>query len=90
VLSAIDLNDDQPFAADEIADVIVDRLLSNKFVSIDLPVADAIPENRFRIGLIETQAPRDPCRSSIWATHCLAPHPDCFAIRPLPALAGRG
>jgi len=29
-------------------------------MSIDLPVADAIPENRFRIGLIETQASRDP------------------------------
>jgi len=61
VLSAVDLNDDQPFAANEIADVIIDRLLSSKFMSIDLPVADAIPENLFRAGLIETQAPRDPC-----------------------------
>ena len=52
-------DDQQSLAANKIADVIANRLLSNKLVPIDLPIANPIPENRFRIGLIETQAPGD-------------------------------
>jgi hypothetical protein len=53
VLSAINLNDEKPFAANEIADVIGDRFLPYEFLSTDLPVANTIPENSFRVCLID-------------------------------------
>jgi hypothetical protein len=36
MLSPINLDHDKLFAADEVADVAADRLLSDKFISIDL------------------------------------------------------
>jgi len=53
VLTAVNLNDDKSFTADEIADVVADRFLPHKFVSANLPIANTIPENRFRVGLID-------------------------------------
>jgi hypothetical protein len=88
VLSTVNLDDQKPFAADEIADVVEYRLLPHKFIPIDLPVTNAIPKNRLRVGLIDAQLSRDSGRLPIWPAHCLAPHPDCFAIRPLPAKSG--
>jgi hypothetical protein len=52
---------------------------------VDLAVANAIPENCFRVGLIDAQLSRDSDCLPIWPAHCLAPHPDCFAIWPIPA-----
>jgi hypothetical protein len=76
MLTAVNFNDDKSFTADEIADVVAYRLLPYKFVSAHLPVANAIPENRFRVGLIDAQPSRDSDRLPIWPTHCHAPHPE--------------
>jgi hypothetical protein len=53
MLSPIDFDNDKLLAADEVADVAADRLLPDEFISIDLPVANAIPELRFCIGLVD-------------------------------------
>jgi hypothetical protein len=76
VLSAIDLNYEKLLAANEIADVTTYRFLPYKFMSIDLSVANAIPESGFRVCLIDAQPSRDSDHLSIWAAHCLAPHPE--------------
>jgi hypothetical protein len=76
VLSAVNFNNDKSFPADEIADVTAHGLLSNKFMPFDLPVANAIPENSFRIRLIGAQLSRDSDHLPIWSTHCHAPHPE--------------
>jgi hypothetical protein len=52
VLSTIHFDDQKLVPACEITDVAVYRLLPHEFVSVDLPVTNAIPENCFRIGLI--------------------------------------
>jgi hypothetical protein len=58
MLTSIDFDDKQLFAADEVADVAADRLLSDKFISIDLPVTNAIPELRFGVSLVGAQLTR--------------------------------
>ncbi len=75
VLPTVDFNDETLLAAHEITDVADDRLLPDKLVAVDPPVADAIPENRLCICLIDAQS---SCASDgllIVATHCPAPHP---------------
>src|SRR5258708_12096031 len=57
-------------------------------MSVDLPVANPIPESCFRIRLIDAQPSRDSDHLPIWSAPCPAPHPDCSAIRPLPAKSG--
>ncbi len=91
VLSAVDLNDQTPFSTNEIADVTQYRFLPDELMPVDLPVADAIPENYFRVRLINTQSSCDSDGFVVAAAHCLALQPDsiCDAIRPLPA-KGRG
>ena len=59
VLSAVNFNNDKSFPADEIADVTAYGLLSYKFMPFDLPVANAVPENSFRIRLIGAQLSRE-------------------------------
>jgi hypothetical protein len=51
-----------------------DRLLPNELMAVDLPIANAVPELRFGIGLIDAQFAR-PERPANRTTHCLAPHP---------------
>ena len=46
VLATVDFNHQASFAAHKIADVARNRFLSYEFMPVDLPVADAIPENR--------------------------------------------
>jgi len=53
MLPAVHFNDQKPLAANKITDETAYRLLPYKFMSVDLPVAKAIPEDRFRIGLID-------------------------------------
>jgi len=53
VLPTIDLNGQASFATNEIADVTEYRHLPYKLVPVYLPVAHAIPKNRFRIRLID-------------------------------------
>jgi hypothetical protein len=62
--------------------------LPDKLTLTDLAVTNTIPKNCFRVRLIDAQLSRDSNGLPIWPTHCLAPHPDCFAIRPLPGKSG--
>jgi hypothetical protein len=87
MLPTIHFDDTTFFAANKVTDVAEYRDLSRKLVSVDLPVANAIPEDRFRVGLVGPQSSCDSDGLFVAATHCLAPHPDRIsdAIRPLPA-----
>ena len=76
VLPAVHFNDQKSFAANKITDVAAYRLLPYKLVSVDLPVTNTIPENGFRVCLIDAQRSRDSDRLPIWPTHCPAPHPE--------------
>jgi hypothetical protein len=75
MLPTINLDYHSQFAANKVADVTEDRHLPCKFVSVDLPIANAIPKNGFRIGLIDPQSPCDSDGLLVAAPHCLAPHP---------------
>jgi hypothetical protein len=66
MLSAIDLDDQIEFSANEVADVAADRNLPDKLVSIDLPIANTIPENRLCVRLID---PAIALRFG-WSFHC--------------------
>jgi hypothetical protein len=93
VLPAVYFDDDPSFATNEIADVFAYRLLPYKFMPVDLPVANTIPENCFRVCLIDSQLPRDSDHLTIWTTHCHAPHPETSlrdASDLSPQSAGRG
>src|SRR4051794_2887599 len=87
MLPSIDFDYHKFLATNEITDVTADGLLTNKLVSVNLPVAKTIQEFRFGVGLVGAQLAR-PDGPLDRATHCLAPHLDCFAIRPLPAKGG--
>src|SRR5258708_39819604 len=87
VLSAVNLNYEKSFAADEITDVTAYRLLPNKFMSVDLPVANPIPESCFRIRLIDAQPSRDSDHLPIGSAHCpaltrIAPQSDLSPPKP--------
>jgi hypothetical protein len=75
MLSAIDLDDQIEFSANEVADVAADRNLPDKLVSIDLPIANTIPENRLCVRLIDPQSPCDSGGLFTTAAHCPASHP---------------
>jgi hypothetical protein len=93
VLATVNLNDEKSFAANEITNVTAYRLLPYKFMPADLAAANAIPQNRFRVRLIDAQPSRDSGHFAIWATHCVAPHPEAplRATSDLsPQRAGRG
>jgi len=53
VLPSINFDNEMFLAADEVADVAACRLLPHEFIAVDLPLADAIPQLRLRIGLID-------------------------------------
>jgi hypothetical protein len=69
VLPAIHLDNDHFRTTDEIADKIFDRFLPNKLVSVDLTIADAIPQNSFGAGLAHSQPARDRNRPTLRTTH---------------------
>ena len=69
VLSAIDLDNESFVPANEIANVVSDRFLSDKLLPIDLSIANTIPENRFGLGLIGAQSARDGDCLLIGSTH---------------------
>ena len=76
MLPAVHFNNQKSFAANEIADVTAYRFLPHKFMPINLPVTNTIPENCLRVGLIDAQPSRDSDQLPIWPTHCHAPHPE--------------
>jgi hypothetical protein len=89
VLPTIHLNDQAPLPADQIDDVVADRLLSHKLVSVQGTCAKAIPKRILGIGRISPQ-PSGTCGSDrIGLAHVEAPpHPALRAD--LSPQAGRG
>ena len=90
VLTAVHFHNQATFATDKIYGVRPDGLLSDELVSTQPTGAKTIPERPFRVCRNVSQPPRTPCLELISTTHVEAPpHPDCFAIRPLPASGER-
>jgi hypothetical protein len=48
-LPTINLYDQPPFEANEVDDVMVDRLLSSESMTLELPAAKQAPQGAFRI-----------------------------------------
>jgi hypothetical protein len=61
VLPTIELDDEPPLDANEIHDVAADGHLAPKLVTVELPIAHAIPQPLLRIGRSVPQDSRDPC-----------------------------
>jgi hypothetical protein len=90
MLPAINLDDKPTFSANEIDDIETYRLLPDEFVTSQTPRSQSAPKRVFRICRGPSQAPSAPCPSLFCTAHAARPpHPDCFAIRPLPARGER-
>jgi hypothetical protein len=90
MLSAVDLNNQAPFATYEIDYVGTNRILPNKFVPVQPARAQLVPKCFLRFGGNAPQASGALSFDLISSSHAAAPpHPDCFAIRPLPARGAR-
>ncbi|SHL51087.1 hypothetical protein SAMN05444159_6072 [Bradyrhizobium lablabi] len=90
VLSSIHLNSEATFTADQIDREWTDRLLPDKFVTVQAARAESIPESGFRFRGIPSQTSSALGFNFISSSHVEPPpHPDCFAIRPLPARGER-
>jgi hypothetical protein len=70
MLSAIDFDDQHSLATNKITGVVFNRHLPNEFMPVDLPIANPIPEDRFRVGLVDAQTSRDPDGFFVVAPHC--------------------
>jgi hypothetical protein len=90
VLSSIDFNDEASFAANKIDRIRTDRLLPNEFVSIQIARPQPIPKRGLGFRGVFPQTPRTLRRNLFGWPHAeTLPHPDCSAIRPLPASGER-
>jgi hypothetical protein len=90
MLSSIHLDNEATFAADQIDREWTDRLLPDKFVTVQAARAESIPESGFRFRGIPSQTSSALGFNFISSSHVeTPPHPDCFAIRPLPARGER-
>ena len=90
MLPSINLDDKATFPADKVHCVGTDRLLSDELMSVQPPGAQPKPKTIFRVRGSLPQTPGPSCLFLISRTHVEAPpHPDCFAIRPLPASGER-
>jgi hypothetical protein len=90
VLASIHLNNETAIAAHQINCVRTDRRLPDELITVDAARSQPIPKSLLRIGSGSSQASGalgfDFISSSLAET---PPHPDCFAIRPLPARGER-
>ena len=90
VLASIQLNNETTFTADKVDSVGTDRLLPNKFVTVQPARSKLVPENCLCVGGVSSQMPGARGFDLIGRSHVeTPPHPDCFAIRPLPARGER-
>jgi hypothetical protein len=90
VLATIHLNNETSFTTNKINRVRPDRLLPDKFVTIEATRPEPIPQGLLRLGGLPSKAPRPLRFALIGSSHVeTPPHPDCFAIRPLPARGER-
>ncbi|MDB5610710.1 MAG: hypothetical protein JWP25_7610 [Bradyrhizobium sp.] len=90
VLASIDLNNEATIAADKVDRVWTYRILPDEFVSIEPTRPQPIPKRTLGIRCGLSQTPGSFGLHLIGSAHAAAPpHPDCFAIQPLPARGER-
>jgi hypothetical protein len=90
VLSSINFNDKTTLATDQIDRVRTDRLLPDKFITVETPRPKSIPERSLGMGGVTSQTPRALGAGLVSFPHVeTPPHPDCCATRPLPARGER-
>ena len=90
VLPSIDFNNKATVTADKVDRVQADRLLPNELVAVQPARPESVPESGFRIRGSSPQTPGAVSLALISRAHAeTPPHPDCFAIRPLPASGAR-
>jgi hypothetical protein len=90
VLASVHLNNETTFAADKINGIRADRLLPDEFVTVEAAGSEPIPQRFLRLGRNPSKASCPLSFDLIGSSHVeTPPHPDCFAIRPLPARGER-
>ena len=90
VLASIQFDNETTFAADQINRAGPDWLLPNELVAIEATRSDPIPESLLGLCGGPSQASGALGFDLISSSQAEAPpHPDCFAIRPLPARGER-
>ena len=90
VLASIQLNNETTLTTDKVDCVGTDRLLPNKFVTVQPARPKLVPESCLCVGGASSQMPGAGGFDLIGRSHVeTPPHPDCFAIRPLPARGER-
>jgi hypothetical protein len=90
MLSSINFNDETSFAANKIDRIRTDRLLSDKLVSVQSARPKLVPQCGLGFRCVLPQPPGPLGFDITGSTHVeTPPHPDCFAIRPLPARGER-
>ena len=90
VLPSIHLNNQTAFAANEVDCVRTDRLLTNKFIAVETARSQPVPKCFLGFGCSAPQASGTLSFNLISGSQAdTPPHPDCFAIRPLPARGAR-
>jgi hypothetical protein len=90
MLPAIDLDNETTIAANQIDRVRTDRLLPDELVAVQRARPGSAPQGVLGIGRIATQTSGTFGFRFISLAHVATPpHPDCFAIRPLPASGER-
>jgi hypothetical protein len=90
VLASIHLNNETTFTTDKIDRVRADRFLPNELVAIEPARAESMPQSCLRVGSVASQPSGALGFKFVSFSHMeTPPHPDCFAIRPLPARGER-
>ena len=90
VLPSIHFDDEATFPTNEVHGVGPNRLLPDKLAPVQLSRAQLGPKRSFRIRRGSSKASGTGRPGLISRTHVEAPpHPDCCAIRPLPASGER-
>ena len=90
VLTSIQLNNETTFTADKVDSVGTDRLLPNKFLTVQPAPSKLVPESCLCVVSVSSQMPGACGFDLIGRSHVeTPPHPDCSAIRPLPASGER-
>ena len=90
VLTSVHLNNEAAFTTDQINRVRTDRLLPDELVSVEPARPESVPQSCLCVCGLASQAPGAPGLNFIGLSHVeTPPHPDGFAIRPLPARGER-
>ena len=90
VLTSVHLNNEAAFTTDQINRVRTDRLLPDELVPVEPARPESVPQSCLCVSGLASQAPGAPGLNFISLSHVeTPPHPDGFAIRPLPARGER-